>query len=159
MTLLEVHLAIGVLAVILMVLVSTTASTERLRRFTEEKETAREALQEQVAHFRSLGLSGVVAEFAEAEAGTTRTFAVPGLDRQGEPSGQVTIVTDETTTDAELGLEIGMPRDLDGDGLATNPDVSESATVLPVIVTVTWRGVAGRRTLQTIVLLHRPSEV
>lgn len=53
--------------------------------------------------------------------------------------GKIQIITDETITDDELGTVMGMPRDLNGDGDANDIDVSGSATMLPVLVTVTWR--------------------
>jgi hypothetical protein len=41
--------------------------------------------------------------------------------------GSIRIVTDETATDAALGMELGMPRDLNGDGDAADTDVSGHA--------------------------------
>ena len=55
----------------------------------------------------------------------------------------VTIITDETVTDAAIGTDIGMPRDLDGDGLASNSDVTGNASLLPAIVDVRWRHSGG----------------
>ncbi len=53
--------------------------------------------------------------------------------------GRIELITDETLTDAELGTVMGMPRDLNGDGDATDTDVSGDATVLPVLLTADWR--------------------
>ena len=36
-----------------------------------------------------------------------------------------------------------MPRDLDGDGLASNADVTNNASLLPAIVDVRWRHAGG----------------
>ena len=58
------------------------------------------------------------------------------------------IVTDETLTDAQLGVDIGMPRDLNGDGDAADADVVGTARLHPVIVSVTWRGPNGTQTLR-----------
>jgi len=66
------------------------------------------------------------------------SFDVPGLP--GKDQGTITLVTDETSKDADLGMSIGMPRDLDGDGKVDSTDVTATARVLPVIVTVTWTG-------------------
>ena len=57
--------------------------------------------------------------------------------------GSVQVVTDEALTDAQLGFELGMPRDLDGDGQADNGDVTTGARILPVIVRTRWKGVSG----------------
>ena len=54
------------------------------------------------------------------------------------------VITDETATDADVGMALGMPRDLDGDGNADNTDVALSALVLPVVIEAVW-GPAGKR--------------
>ena len=73
-------------------------------------------------------------------------FRIPALetDGTGAIAGRVIVIMDETMTDAEIGMPIGMPRDLDGDGEATNTDVSLSALVLPVVVQAAW-GPPGKR--------------
>ncbi len=71
-------------------------------------------------------------------AGTQgETFVVPGLE-SAVPAGRVRVIIDETVTDTDLGMEFGMPRDLDGNGLATSTNVSATAMALPVIVEVRW---------------------
>ncbi len=79
------------------------------------------------------------------------TFDVTGLTAPvGTPTvGLITIITDETATDADLGVIMGMPRDLNGDGDMNDTDVSGVASMLPVIVTATWRGETN-----TVVLRH-----
>jgi hypothetical protein len=68
------------------------------------------------------------------------TFQVEGLNPvPGQATvGTVRLVTDETATDTALGVELGMPRDLDGDGLATNVAVTTTARLLPVVFEVRW---------------------
>jgi hypothetical protein len=55
----------------------------------------------------------------------------------------VRVVLDETLTDAELGMALGMPRDLDGDGLQETTDVSATAQLLPIVVEVAYRPARG----------------
>ena len=50
-------------------------------------------------------------------------------------------------SDAEIELALGMPRDLDNDGAIDNPDVRTGARLLPVLITLRWRGVGGDRQL------------
>ena len=79
------------------------------------------------------------------------SFDVTGLTPpQGvEAVGQIQIITNETLTDAQLGVVMGMPRDLNGDGDALDVDVTGTASMLPVIVSTTWRG-----EVNTVVLRH-----
>jgi len=78
------------------------------------------------------------------------TFDAEELNPVGNAQqvGTIQVVTNELTTNAALGLDIGMPRDLDGDGLTSNNDVSTTARLLPVIVTVDWTGVSGQQTFR-----------
>ena len=57
-------------------------------------------------------------------------------------TGNVLVFVDETETTPE-GQQLGLPRDLDGDGLATNPDVSASYTLLPIRIQATWTNSDG----------------
>lgn len=78
------------------------------------------------------------------------TFDVRGLSspEADQQVGLIRIITDETATDAELGVTMGMPRDLNGDGDATDVDVSDSASMLPVIISATWQGEVNTVTLR-----------
>jgi hypothetical protein len=78
------------------------------------------------------------------------TFDVRGLTApDGEPAvGSILIVTDETATDAELGVIMGMPRDLNGDGDASDADVSSTASMLAVVVSTTWQSENATVTLR-----------
>jgi len=80
--------------------------------------------------------------FANWGPGGANTFAVPGLD-QGAPAGSVDVVVNESVSDAQIGMSLGMPRDLDGDSFADNLDVSTTAQILPVIVQVSWASAPG----------------
>ncbi len=82
---------------------------------------------------------------------------ITGLDpwEGSDHIATVTIITDETTTDSELGCNLGMPRDLDGDGLASNSDVTNNASLLPAIVDVRWRHAGGAFEVRQAVYLLR----
>jgi hypothetical protein len=64
--------------------------------------------------------------------------------------GNTGAVLREDAVDAELG----MPRDLDGDGTVDTDDHAGDYLVLPVRVRVTWDGVSGSRsyTICTVLL-------
>lgn len=73
------------------------------------------------------------------------TRRLEGLPDDARGAVRVEVVTDETRSDVELGIELGLPRDLDGDGAALSRDVRARARLLPVIVRCSWSGAAGRR--------------
>jgi len=156
LSLLELMISMGVFAMVLLLIMASVVVTEEVRRFASEKDMARESMENELARLQSLGFQGIIDEVAALGAGMTVAFAVPGLDRGAIPSGQVDILLNETVTDADLGMELGMPRDLDGDGFVDNIDTSATATLLPLVATVTWTGVAGTNSLRTVIVMHRP---
>jgi hypothetical protein len=87
-------------------------------------------------------------------------FAVPGLNIQpGDPdgfAGQILFPGDgvmllEGPADPELGL----PRDLNGDGLPAPDGIDHAAdyNVLPVRIRVDWTGASGNRRIEILTVL------
>jgi Tfp pilus assembly protein PilV len=157
-TMLEVSLALTVLVV---ALVATTASNLRmqaLRRSNHDRVVAQNAVQSIAERIQSIARAGTsdpagfgshvtAALAAGGELGAA--FDVPGLTpvQGGGRVGRIQVITNETATDAALGVELGLPRDLNGDGDAADVDVSASAHVLPVVVSVRWHGQSGDRAI------------
>ena len=148
-TLAELALATTILLVALMSISAATLRSHSLRRQNRQRVIAANAVRtysEQI-HAASIQASKNLTTWAETVleewgAGGTvgTTFDVVGLTPAGanESVGTIEIITDETATDDELGVQLGMPRDLDGDGAADDVDVSATARLLPVIVRVRW---------------------
>ncbi|MDP6988138.1 MAG: hypothetical protein QF903_01500, partial [Planctomycetota bacterium] len=134
---------------------ASTLHTHSLRRQNRERAVAQNAVRlisEEIQAFSARTLTAnpgqwsvdLVAAF-EPGGAFGPSFDVTGLGpADGETAvGSVIVVTDEQLTDAQLGFELGMPRDLDGDGEADNDDVTTGARILPVIVRTRWKGVSG----------------
>jgi hypothetical protein len=158
LTIIDVTIAMGVLAVVMILIVASMTVTTQVRRYAAEKDTASEAMKSEVARIKSLGLEGALTDFRAASQQGHATFDVPGLGKAKVQAGSIALITDETLTDEELGISIGMPMDLDGDGFMDNQNTSVTATLVPVIATVTWEGVAGPSSLKTVIMLHRPKK-
>jgi Tfp pilus assembly protein PilV len=153
-TLIEIALTTTVL---LVALVSTSASVfslHALRRQSRERSIAHNAVQirsERVhaaarAAIHQTGSWATHVVSSQCPAGTLEAdFDVEGLTPQdGEAHvGKIVFVVDETLSDADLGVSLGLPRDLDGDGAIWNHDVSARARILPVLVSARWKGVRG----------------
>jgi prepilin-type N-terminal cleavage/methylation domain-containing protein len=152
-SLLEVLLAVIALSLVggsavRSVLLSAGArdSAERLAAATEgargmADRVAATPIDELVTRFGKDGLEGP-------------TFEVSGLP--GASQGTISIITNELSKDAYNGVAIGMPRDLDGDGVVASMDVTLTARLLPVVIAVTW-GTPGRsqRTYRLPVIVSR----
>ena len=157
-SLLETVIGISVVMIGMMAMTSTSLVVHSLEESDKARRLATNALQgaiEQVnadsnaAHDADVGWApSLVATYAPG-AVPGNAFDVAGLDPWPgiEQVGSIWVVTDETLTDDELGVELGMPRDLDGDGAVANDDVSGAATLLPVVVRLRWDGEAGQREL------------
>ena len=171
-TMVEVGLAITVLVVAVMAMSASTFRMHTLRRQNREITLAQNAartIAEQVQALsyeyvtnapdlavpdpdRELWGQFVVDALTDGVGEIGSTFAVRELNvQEGQATvGSIQVVTNETVTDGALGVDLGMPRDLNGDGLADNGDVLATQAVrpprlLPVVVTVAWRGVNGNR--------------
>lgn len=153
-SLLEVTLAITVLLVALLAATASTLRMAGLRRVNRERMLATNAVRGVSERLQSLAdratsdpagwTTAVLAGVANGgEIGSTFT-ANELTPRDGAASvGTIQIITDETTTDADLKTQLGLPRDLDGDGSASSSNVSNTARLLPVVVRARWHGSAG----------------
>jgi len=151
-TLIEVALAVIVLLVGLVALSASAVRVQGLARAARERMTAQNALRAKTEEVRSIsraGLNDPLGWGVSVSNGVAAlaTFQVEGLNPvPGQASvGSVRLVTDETVEDATLGVELGMPRDLNADGLATNPSVVTTARLLPVIFEVRWNSPWGEQ--------------
>jgi hypothetical protein len=154
-TLVEIGLAMTVLMVALMAMSASTLRSHSLRRQNRERAVAQNAmrqvseeihaLSDQIRRTTAGSWSRDLVTALQPGGTLGETFEVRELNPQlGHATvGSITVVLDESLTDAELRLELGMPRDLDGDGLTDNADVSDAARILPIIVQAKWKGVSG----------------
>ena len=165
-TLLEVVVTVAVLMIGLMAMSSTSVVVDSLRKSSGDRATAQAAMQYIIADLRATAHAADddPANWADEVLAAFGPGGVPGeqIDVEGlqpwagQPSvATVQIVTDETTTDAALGVAAGMPRDLEGDGAATDVDVRGSAALLPAIVRIRWTGEKGDQQLTEVVYLLR----
>lgn len=155
----EVLVVSTILIMGLMALTSTAMTVDSLRRSNEDRRVAANALESIITEIRrssqqalSSGEDWAPALIETYGAGGELGAPLPvrGLESRENAVGvmRVELVTDETLTDQELGLELGLPIDLDGDGAIASTDVSESATLLPVVVTLEWTGSSGNASLR-----------
>ena len=155
-TVLEMAITMSVLMVALYALTSTVWRLHDLSSANKERRLAEDALRSISEEIRSISAAAKAepASWARTLSGAFGPGGRPG-ERfdvrelcprpEAQSVGSVWIVTDETLTDEAIGFELGLPRDLDGDGSATNTDVSATATVLPVVLRLRWKGASGER--------------
>jgi hypothetical protein len=120
----------------------TTVANNALRTATEQIQARSRAARDEPGSWSnnlllSFGPGGDPGPFFQVRGLTP----VPGETR----NGTILIPVDETATDEDLDCRLGMPRDLNGDGDASDTDVSGAARLIPVILEVNWKGFAGIR--------------
>lgn len=155
-SLVEVMIASSVLTIGLLALSSTSVVIHSLDRADEARRLATLAMQDTVERIKSFsagsvddpaGWAPVVAQALRAGGSIGPTFVVQGLDPwDGNPTvGTIQVITDESRSDTDLGITLGMPRDLNGDGDTGDADVTSDAALLPIIVRTRWLTGGGQR--------------
>ncbi len=165
-TLIEVMVTASVLLVGLLAMTSTSVVVNSLRRSASDQQVAQQAMQAIVedlhasareADTSAMNWAGEVMDVYGPGGTPGDVFAVQGLDPWVGEAGVATVqlITDETTTDGALGVAAGMPRDLNGDGVANSANTQTTAALLPAIVRLRWRGSSGQQQLTQVVYLLR----
>ena len=155
-TLLEVTLAMSVLVIAMMAVSATALRAHALRRENHDRSVAENAVRmiaeriqsvARIARSDPAGWAQNVVAALNPGGQIGNTFALPELTPlDGAASvGSISVITNETATDDALKAELGMPRDLDGDGVVASADVGHTARLLPVIVRARWKGVSGKQ--------------
>ena len=171
MTLVELVLVMGILAMAFGMLTSTMVANGRQRQINRESAVAAEAARNIFEAMRNLEFDELFALYNgnpaddPAGAGTAvgNFFAVPGLevpDGSGRPAvGQVvlpalvTVGTTEQLREDQVDAGLGMPRDLNGDSIVDDRDHAFDYMLLPVRVELAWEGLYGPREFSISIIL------
>ncbi len=157
--LLEVSIAAAVLAVALTGLLSVIVSANTLRKVNRETAIANEAARELIENAQGLAFDQILANYQ-----ANPDFDVQGLRVQnGDADGFAGEVMFPTVTNGgvvELREDVqdaalGMPRDLNGDGVIDSANHAGDYVLLPMRIRLQWRSVTGNRTLDIETLLTR----
>lgn len=155
-TLLEVVAAMSVMLTAMLALTSTSLVTHTIKEVDRERRLAINGLMGAMSRLQARAGALVDAEtgwstnvLAAYEPGGTPgpRFEIQGLEPWDAETavGSITIVTDETVSGLDLDVDMGMPRDLDGDGFGLTTDVTDTAILLPVVLRVRWQGKSGNQ--------------
>lgn len=159
-TLAETALAMIILLVALLAMSAATLRMHTLRRQNRERSIAQNAVRTTVDRVQAISHEAlerdpntwsqvvVAALSAGGEVGTQFNLAELTPTTVNGQVGSIQVVVDETLTDAQLGMDMGMPRDLNADGVIDNTNVTASARVLPLIIQIQWIGVSGTVTMR-----------
>lgn len=156
LTLVEVTVVIAILSVAASLFAQTMLAAAQLDPVAEETRLASEAARMQLEDMRALDFALLYrtynADPADDPAGSGTApgawFAVPGLQPPPGAAGVGHVIF--PTSGAALvenvqDVPLGMPHDLDGDGVVDGMDHSADAIILPVRIQLEWASRSGRR--------------
>lgn len=161
-TLIEVMISVVILLVAVGGLMSSVGSALRLGQTNEESSIAQMAARQVAEQIQSVEFREIFATFnadGSDDPGGPNTaagnnFVVRGLSPMAnDADGMVGEILFPTVVKGGGAIElresvddapIGMPRDLNGDGLIDTEDHSDDYVLLPITVRLTWSGVTGR---------------
>lgn len=166
-TLLETTSALFVLAIGVVSAASVLVSSLRLDVQNRETAAATCAAQAELETIRAQSFSQIVALYDSntandpGGAGTApgNSFWQSSLDKIGKRSSVTATVllpingAGEVREDLNMP-ELGLPADLNGDGVVDSANHAADAIVLPVGVRVTWTGATGQQTYTLATMVH-----
>lgn len=167
-TIVEAVIAVSVLAAGAFTALSVTVSSLRLDATNRETKAAFDAARVQLERLRAEPWERVVPLFngdatddpdgagtAPGDVFSVRSLKATTAGAAG--AGEFVLPVDDTGAVREdLNLpELGLPRDLDGDGAVDSADHTADAMILPVLVRVRWTGSNGAREIFVGTVLHR----
>ncbi|HVS17293.1 MAG TPA: hypothetical protein VMT18_01745 [Planctomycetota bacterium] len=172
-TIVEVMVAVVVLVIAIVGIVGSMLSAMALNRVNRETAIAQQAARRAIEEVSGVPFRDAFALYNTVvgdDAGMDLDergpdFVVVGLQPQnGDPDGlcgRIEFpVVDDGFGNVELREDVvdvglSMPRDLDGSGVVTAADVSNTYRLLPVRVWVEWRGVSGDRSIRFETMLSQ----
>ena len=155
-TLIELTLVIAILSVAAGLFAQTMIASARIDPVSEETRMAAEAARIRLEQMRAVEFALLFTSFNAdpaddpAGAGTApgSWFDVPGLK---PPPGATAVgrvlfpTSNGALVENVVDEQLGMPHDLDGDGVIDGADHSSDAIILPVRVQLEWASKSGRQ--------------
>lgn len=169
-TVLEVTISAAVLVIGVLGMVGSIAASLKLVGTNKETVIAHQAARGLVERMQNVTFAQVFATYngnaADDPSGANTApgsrFDIEGLAPQPVAAGQTaragtisfpTIAGTNTLSESVVDAELGMPRDLNGDGVITAGAMPGSYLILPVRIQVRWRSAGGDRSMSFVALL------
>ena len=154
-SLVELMVGMTVLVIATGAVASTLVATNELSATSEEIGSALETISNRMEEMRATEFSDIFSTYNTAPgddpdgngSAPGSTFAVRGMDQwPGDASvGLITFPGDGSELREDfVDRELGMPRDLNGDGVIDARNHASDYIILPVRVRVRWTGRSGR---------------
>lgn len=167
-TLVEVAISLAVVAIALLGMISVIVTAQKTDRASHERTLAMNAAREKVEEMRSYPLSEVYARYNSETKDNPATgvspgptFPVSGLDPLPNILNGKIVFPEDSSGSGSTNLreyitdpQLGMPRDLNGDGVIDTNSHSSDYTILPVRIVIEWRGMYGAQRFELNTCLY-----
>src|SRR5262249_3081176 len=164
-TLIETLVAATIVLTGLFTMASSIVRSKMTRLEAEQQITANAALRRTAATLHALGRTSAYQTYAPSHCGAPfpakgsgpgAQFLANGLADASNPASAASVEIQFFTNETANVPQLGLPRDLDGDGVVDNADTSALgadgllvATTLPYLLSITYRGPGGGATTST----------
>ncbi len=143
-TLVEVVIGIVLFTIGLLGLGAVLVSNQRSQEMAAEEAVVSHSFRNMLETLRSTPYTEIATTYQDF------AFTVGEIGARGT----VRLFLNETDTSPEAA-NLGLPRDLDGDGAATRTDVTGGYALLPVRITISWSSFSGPQSRSLYALLAR----
>lgn len=167
-TLVEVAISLAVIAIALLGMISAIVAAQKTNEASRELTVAMNAAREKVEEMRSYPLSEVYARYnadpndnpATGES-PGPTFPVSGLVPPSNTLNGKIVFPEDSSGSGSTSLReyvddprLGMPRDLNGDGIVDTGNHSSDYVILPMRIVIEWRGIYGAQRFEMNTCLY-----
>jgi len=148
-TLIETVMAMAMISVALLALMHAVISSMQLVEVNRQDALAMNAAREKIAEIEARSFADVFATYRN------HVFPVAGL---GTTAGRVLFPVNgsgnlDETLSASSFLNMGFPRDMNGDNDANDSNVNDTYTTLPMKIRINWQTVQGMREVEFTTIL------
>lgn len=158
----EVVVAVAILAIGMLSQASLTVTHVGQSALNKASRLAIDGIHNQIEDLKNHAFADV---FKDYQGTPLQHFAVPGLEPQdSDPDGAVGEIIFPTASDPLVGNlvlredlarpELGLPRDLDGDGAIDSTPKNATYQLLPVMIELRWKSPVGDRSMRVAVMLQ-----
>lgn len=164
-SLIETLVVLGSVTITILGILTAHVTAAQLNRTNHETTLASEAIRSRMEQIAATSTDTVIATYDAATAndplgagtapGSTFTLATLGADSAGTRGTVEMPLNGGLLREDVTNTLLGMPRDLNGDGVIDALDHTADWKILPIMVRLRWKGVNGDREMRLATVLYR----
>ena len=155
-SLIETLVVLGSVTITILGILTAHVTAAQLNRTNHETTLASEAIRSRMETIAASTPDTVIAAYGSGTApGPTFTLATLGANSAGQRGTVEMPLSGGILRENVTNSALGMPKDLNGDGVIDSLDHTADWKILPVLVRLRWNGVNGDREMRLATVLYR----